>query len=92
MNKINRSAKYLLIVLIASLFACEKYDVKTISYNEFDPFIKAPVPNEDDKRIFNLDAEGVSKTVVADNGDTLSGFITNNKKFFTSVVDPVLKN
>jgi hypothetical protein len=92
MNRINRSAKYFLLVIMAALFACEKYDVQTISYNEFDQFIKAPAPSENDKQIFNLDAEGVSKTVVADNGDTLGGFVTNNKKFFTSVVDPVLKN
>ena len=92
MNKINQSAKYLLIVILASLIACEKYDVKTISYNEFEPFIEAPAPNENDKQIFNLDVEGVSKKVLADNGDTLSGFATNNKKFFISVVDPVLKN
>ena len=82
MNKINRCAKYfLLVVMLLSLIACEKYDVQTISYNEFEPFIKAPAPSENDKQIFNLDVEGVSKTVLADNGDTLSGFVTNNKKF-----------
>ncbi|MBL1215414.1 MAG: hypothetical protein HND52_18755 [Ignavibacteriae bacterium] len=92
MNKINKCVRcFVSIALLLLLFACEKYDVQTISYKEFEPFIKAPTPTENDKQIFNLDAEGISKTVVTDNGDTLSGFATNNKKFFTLVVDLILK-
>jgi hypothetical protein len=79
-------------VILVHFAACQTDEIKTISYDEFESFIEAPAPIQNEDSEFNLDKTGINKTVISETGIELSGYVTANTNFFNDVVDPALKD
>lgn len=75
---------------IILLTGCSSSTTVTVSYDDIEKLFVASSLSMDQKSEFNLDAEGEEKTIEKE-GREYSGYVTSNKHFFETAVDPIIR-
>jgi|GEM_PF-557647 hypothetical protein len=69
----------------------KQHDPLSMDYNNFVRKIAIPKPTAEQVKEFNRNIKGEKKSVKKENGITISGYVTNNKRFLEKVITPILK-